>query len=61
MPSFSIVRGKASWYYHYIFQSPMLPTTLALRWVIRGIFSPFLYSFSPHASPACDVQADNFY
>ncbi len=38
----------------------MLRQPLYLRAFITAIFSPFLYSFYPHSSLACDVQKNGF-
>ncbi len=48
-------------HHHYICQLLGVAIDLALRRrFIRAIFSHFLYSFSPHTHPACDVQAGGF-
>ncbi len=47
-------------HHHYIYQLVGVTTALALRRFIRTIFTPFLYNFYPHISPACDVQAGGF-
>ncbi|WP_273723705.1 hypothetical protein [Bartonella sp. AU18XJBT] len=44
-----------------IFASPQCyDSPWHLRRFIRAIFNPFLYSFYPHASPACGVQESDF-
>ncbi|OLL53631.1 hypothetical protein AT239_06275 [Bartonella henselae] len=44
----------------FSFPAQNVATILSLRWFIKGIFTPFLRSFHPHANLAYDMQVNDF-